>query len=81
MFLVDANLHPGMSGSPVLTRAKNVWPDKAGNTNMMTGSPVYFLGVFSATLSVKLAPAQEEALGLGTVWYGRAIEEIIKSIH
>jgi len=79
-FLVDANLHPGMSGSPVLTKPKNIWPDKDGNTNMMTGSPTYFLGVFSATLSVRTSTTQEEALGLGAVWYAELIEQIIDAI-
>jgi len=80
MFLVDANLHPGMSGSPVLTKPKNIWPDRQGNTNMLTGSPTYFLGVFSATLSVKVSATQEEALGLGAVWYAKLIEDIIAAI-
>ena len=69
-----------MSGSHVLTKPKNIWPDRAGNTNMLTGSPSYFLGVFSATLSLKVSATQEEALGLGAVWYGKLIEEIIDSI-
>jgi len=80
VFLVNANLHPGMSGSPVLTKPKNIWPDKDGNTNMMTGSPTYFLGVFSATLSFRVTATQEEALGLWTVWYAELIEQIIDSI-
>jgi S1-C subfamily serine protease len=80
MFLVDANLHPGMSGSPVLTKPKNTWVDKEGNVAMLTGSPTYFLGVFSATLSVNVTPTQQEALGLGAVWYGKLIDEIIASI-
>jgi hypothetical protein len=69
-----------MSGSPVLTKPKNIWPDREGNTNMLTGAPVYFLGVFSATLSVNLSANQQEALGLGQVWYARLIEEIMASI-
>jgi S1-C subfamily serine protease len=79
-FLVDANLHPGMSGSPVMTRPKNMWPDKLGGTKVLTGTPMYFLGIFSATLSVNLSSTQQEALGLGAVWYGRLIEEIIAAI-
>lgn len=79
-FLIDANMHPGMSGSPVLTKPKNIWPDKSGNTSMLTGTPTYFLGVFSATLSVTVSGAQE-ALGLGQVWYGRLIEEILDSVQ
>ena len=78
-FLIDANLHPGMNGSPVLTKPKNIWPDRDGNTNMLTGSPTYFLGVFSATLSVRIS-GNPEALGLGQVWYAKLIEEIIDSI-
>ncbi|MBN4054505.1 trypsin-like peptidase domain-containing protein [Nitrospira defluvii] len=80
MFLVDSNLHPGMSGSPVMTRPKNVWADKKGNTNLLTGSPTYFVGIFSATLSVNVTATQQEALGLGAVWYARLIEEIIASM-
>ena len=78
-FLVDANLHPGMSGSPVFTRPKNIWTDTQGNANVMTGSPTYFLGIFSATLSAQRPGSQPEALGLGTVWYAGLIDEIIAS--
>lgn len=78
VFLIDANLHPGMSGSPVLTKPKNMWQDDKGNTNLVTGSPIYFLGVHSATLSVAL-PSGQEPLGLGSVWYASLIEEIIES--
>lgn len=81
MFLVDANLHPGMSGSPVMTKPKNVWPDKDGNTNMLTGAPTYFLGVFSATVGVRVSATQEETLGLGAVWYGELVEDIITAIR
>lgn len=79
VFLIDANLHPGMSGSPALTKPKNIWQDNKGNTDILTGSPIYFLGVHSATLSVML-PSGQEPLGLGSVWYGRVIEEIIPGI-
>ena len=80
LFIIDANLHQGMSGSPVLTKPKNIWPDRDGNTNMMVGSPTYFLGIFSATLSKNTSANQQEPLGLGAVWYGRLVEEIIDSI-
>ena len=80
LFLVDANLHPGMSGSPVVTKPKDVWPDIQGGTRFFTGSPTFFLGVFSATLGVNLPTGQQEQLGLGTVWYGNLIEEIADSI-
>jgi len=81
LFLVDANLHPGMSGSPVLTKPKNVWPDRKGNVQTLKGLPTYFLGIFSSTLTVNVSATQQEALGLGAVWYGRLIEEIIESVR
>ena len=81
LFLVDANLNPGMSGSPVMTKPKDVWPTVEGGTSFFTGSPTFFLGVFSATLSFNLPTGQQEQLGLGFVWYGYLIEEIIDSIN
>jgi len=78
-FLIDANLHPGTSGSPVFTRPRSLWPDKQGNTNLLGGTPSYFLGVHSATVFVPLATGSEP-LGLATVWYGALIEEIIAAI-
>lgn len=79
MFLIDANLHPGMSGSAVLTKPKNTWQTKEGATAILTGTPIYLLGVHSATLSSNL-PTGVEPLGLGTVWYANLIEEIIATI-
>lgn len=79
MFLIDGILHPGTSGSPVITRPKNTWQTKDGNTSIMTGTPMYLLGVHSATLSVTL-PSGVEPLSLGAVWYAGLIEEIIDSL-
>jgi len=75
-FLIDANLHPGMSGSPVMTRPRNAWPTKAGGVSFMTGTPMYFLGVHSATLSANVGTAPQP-LGLASVWYAFLIDEII----
>jgi|RhiMetdeSRZDD1v2_1073273.scaffolds.fasta_scaffold81909_2 S1-C subfamily serine protease len=79
-FLVDANLHPGMSGSPVMTRAKSIWATSDGALKAYKEPVPYFLGVFSATLGFKLPSGQQEQLGLGTVWHGYLIEEIIDSM-
>jgi S1-C subfamily serine protease len=79
LFLVDGNLHPGMSGSPVLTRAKSIWQASDGSHKAYNEPISFFLGVFSATLGVTLPTGQQEPLGLGTVWYGYLIEEIIHS--
>lgn len=78
-FLIDALLHPGMSGSPVFTKPSNTWVDDKGNVSFKTGNPIYFLGIHSANINVKL-PSGQEPLGLGTVWYADLIEEIIDSI-
>ena len=77
-FLIDANMHPGMSGSPVFTRQKSLWRVKSGGTAMMAGEQTFLLGVHSATLGVKL-PTGEEPLGLGTVWEAQVIEDIIEA--
>jgi Trypsin-like peptidase domain len=75
LFLVDANLQPGTSGSPVFTKIKSTWNDAQGNTNMQTGC--YLLGVNSASLSVQL-PTGTEAFGLSAIWYAYNIDEIIR---
>jgi hypothetical protein len=61
MFLVDGNLHPGMSGSPVMTKPRTIIPSKTGFSISQT--PVSaFLGVFSATLSTVI-PVKHEKPG------------------
>jgi len=75
-FLTDANLHPGTSGSPVITKPKSTWVDKDGNTNMVTGNPYYILGIHSGTYSITLGKGKNEPLGLGVTWYIKIVEEI-----
>jgi hypothetical protein len=79
MFLVDANLHPGMSGSPVLTKARGIWPDSQGSQRVYKEPAAFLLGVFSSTINFNPPGGQQEALGLGVVWYGYLIDEIIDS--
>lgn len=78
LFLTDANLHPGTSGSPVITKPKNNWQDKEGNTNMIAGTHYYLIGIHSATLSMKETDGKETMLGLGASWYAGLIEEILE---
>lgn len=74
IFLTDARMHPGTSGSPVV----------AGPVTLITHGgidlwgPAYkLLGVHSATLR---QPATEgERLDLNTAWYAELIEDIINS--
>jgi S1-C subfamily serine protease len=77
LFLTDANLHPGTSGSPVISKPKNAWVDDQGNTHLTSGTTYYLLGVHSATLGVTPAGQQQIPLGLGAAWYASLIEEIV----
>ena len=72
-FLVDGNLQPGTSGSPVLTPYRTAW-NKPGGT-VISGA-IYFLGIHSATLSTN-QPQGPEPLGLATAWYAQAIEDVV----
>jgi hypothetical protein len=63
-----------------MTKPKTILPTKTGFT--VTQTPVtFFLGIFSATISKVLPSRQEEALGLGIVWYPNLIEQIIDDIR
>ncbi len=72
--LTDANLHPGTSGSPVITKPKNTWVDDAGNTNLTTGTVYYLIGVHSGTIDPKMTGGQK--IGLGAAWYAKLVEDI-----
>jgi hypothetical protein len=66
-FLVDANLHPGTSGSPVVNTHHTLWG----------GPKAYTLfGVHSAQHVVRGEP-----LGLNVVWYANLLPEIARQIH
>ena len=74
LFLIDANLHPGTSGSPVITKPKSTWVDDAGTTNLVTGTVYYLVGVHSGTVDKSVTGGQE--IGLGAAWYAELIEDI-----
>jgi len=76
LFLTDANLHPGTSGSPVITKPKSTWVDDQGNTALVTGTTYYLVGVHSATLGVTPVGKPEIPLGLGAAWNAELVEEI-----
>jgi hypothetical protein len=73
-FLTDANLHPGTSGSPVITKPKSTWIDDKGNTNLLTGTVYYLLGVHSGTVDASVTSGQ--TIGLGAAWYIQLVEDI-----
>ena len=74
LFLTDANLHPGTSGSPVISKPKNIWVDANGNTSLDAGLTYYLLGVHSGTYGIANIP-----LGLGAAWYAELVEQTAAS--
>lgn len=80
LFLTDANLHPGTSGSPVISKPKTAWVDANGNTNFVAGLNYHLLGVHSGTYShVQAWPPVNIPLGLGMAWYSELVEETAAS--
>lgn len=74
LFLTDAELHPGISGSPVITKPKQSWVDDKGNVTMVTGTPYYLLGIHSGTVKPELTGGDD--IKLGAAWYVKLIQEI-----
>ena len=71
-FLIDANMHKGTSGSPIITKPKNTWQTTDGNTALVSGNHYYILGINSGSFSI-----DDEKLGLSVIWYIHLVEEII----
>jgi S1-C subfamily serine protease len=70
-FLVDAHLHPGTSGSPVLLKPAATRQTTRLGAVLAGGLFVYFLGVNSGEVNFG-----GESSGLNAVWYGRLAQEI-----
>jgi S1-C subfamily serine protease len=69
IFLIDSNLHPGTSGSPVITVPKNIYQNPDGGF-VIGGNPIfYFLGVHSGTF---------DDLQLNAVWYSNMILKLLE---
>jgi len=66
VFLIDANLQEGASGSPVVTPQSNI--QERGKEVVFGKYPPYLVGVNSA---------KYEALGLNVVWYASLILDIV----
>jgi S1-C subfamily serine protease len=67
LFLVDARLAPGTSGSPVITKPSIV--QRTSTATMYGTTAVYFLGVNSAEVS-------PSGTGLNTIWYAKEVKTI-----
>ncbi len=68
-FLVDAHLHPGTSGSPVLMKPTSMLTTSEGT--VFSGMTTFFLGVNSGEVNFGV-----EQSGLNAIWYGRSVQEI-----
>lgn len=78
-FLIDARLHPGTSGSPVLTKPTNMITRTDGSISMMSGQVSFLLGIHSATLEFTERKPNEDLLGLSICWFASLVEEILAS--
>ncbi len=67
LFLVDARLHPGTSGSPVLASPGNMLRTSSGNT-LIGDYHIFFLGVNSGEFNFS-----GESSGLNAIWYGAEV--------
>jgi S1-C subfamily serine protease len=65
-FLVDARLHPGTSGSPVLAKPSNMMRTSSGTT-VHGDFHIFFLGVNSGEVNFG------ESSGLNVIWYSTEV--------
>jgi len=72
-FLVDARLHPGTSGSPVLAKPSNTMTTSSGTT-VHGDFHIFFLGVNSGE-----ANFPGESSGLNAIWYGSEVAALTAS--
>jgi|WetSurMetagenome_2_1015567.scaffolds.fasta_scaffold193242_2 hypothetical protein len=70
-FLIDANLHAGMSGSPVVSYPGSIHRNPSETVSKETEREVFLLGIFSSEWV-----SHNEPLGLNTVWHSAVIEDI-----
>ncbi len=71
-FLIDANLHNGTSGSPVINSPHNILFKERDRIGFHTQDTI-LLGIHSAEHLV-----DKEPLGLNVVWYAELIIDILK---
>jgi len=73
-FLIDAKLHKGTSGSPVMTKFKRDWRKVEGGS-IMGDFQFFLLGINSSTWQL---PEGEEPLGLNAVVFASIVREITR---
>jgi hypothetical protein len=75
-FLIDARLHKGTSGSPVMTKFKRDWRKVEGGSEV-GNFRFYLLGVNSSTWQL---PEDEEPLGLNTAVFASIVQDITRNL-
>lgn len=75
VFLIDATVRAGMSGSPVIGRRKEIVGDNHQSYFTIENSDT-FLGVFSGGISKR-----HSDIDIGMVWKPKVIEEILEQVY
>jgi hypothetical protein len=86
IFMIDAKLFPGSSGSMVITKPKD-FAIIGGVPKVATQKHFNFLGIYSGEPFQQQAPVDLEdfviirkaGFNLGVVWYARLVEEVLNS--
>jgi hypothetical protein len=74
--LIDANLHPGTSGSPVILKPSSI-PMTSRGADPLSRRRVFLVGVHSSSVGAILKDRAKDPLGLHLVWFADLIPEII----
>lgn len=77
--LVDARLHRGTSGSPVLTKPMNMARRTDGFMTLTGGNATYLVGIHSASLDVGIDGHErrhEDPLGLNCCWLAELLDDM-----
>lgn len=74
--LIDANLHPGTSGSPVILKPTSV-PMWSRGMDPLSRRRVYLIGVHSSSVGAVLKGGDKDPLGLHLIWFANLITGII----
>jgi hypothetical protein len=74
--LIDANLHPGTSGSPVILKPSSI-PLRRRGADPSSRRRVYLVGVHSSSVGAVLKDGGKDPLGLHLVWFANLIPNII----
>ncbi|MFW5472459.1 S1 family peptidase [Knoellia sp. CPCC 206450] len=86
VFLIDASVFPGSSGSPVFLVRPASSPDKWGNITLGSGPKVLLVGIVASSylqrdlVKVSVGPHIEQLLDIGVVFKASAIQELVATL-